>query len=199
MRSKASFGAFVFDLDGTLFDLPVDWKAVRQDLYGLTGVRMEEMSIFKVIRELTLSNPVLRAKLFAAIDARELPAAELAKPIPGALELIPMLAARAGVALVTMQGRQACAKVLERYGLLGRFRVVLTREDSLERSEQLLAACRALETHPADALFVGDKRSDLEAGREVGSTVALVGKKAKREWKPDYLFPKLSELAAFLS
>lgn len=198
MKSRASYAAFVFDFDGTLFDLPVDWKAVRRDLYALTGVRMEEISIFKVIKELTASNPALRARLFAAIDAHEAPAAELAAPIAGALELIPSLAARAGVALVTMQGRAACIRVLERYGVYGWFRVVLTREDSLERSEQILAACRALDAHPRDALFVGDKRSDLEAGREAGAGVVLVGNRAKKEWKPDRLFPKLAELQAFL-
>jgi len=198
MRSRPGYGAFVFDFDGTLFELPVDWKAVRRDLYALTGVRMEEVSIFRVIRELTSSDAALRARLFAVIDTHEATAAELATPIAGALKLVSSLSAGSGLALVTMQGRAACRRVLERYDVFGRFRVVLTREDSLERSEQILAACRALNATPSSALFVGDKRSDLEAGRKVGSEVALVGKRAKREWGPDYLFPKLTELHEFL-
>ena len=198
MRSRPDYSAFVFDFDGTLFDLPVDWKAVRRDLFTLTGVRMEEISIFKVIRELTSSNPALRARLFGVIDTHEATAAELATPMTGSLELISFLSGRAGVALVTMQGRAPCKRVLERYGVFGRFRVVLTREDSLERSEQILAACRALGASPGGVLFVGDKRSDLEAGRETGAEVALVGARAKKEWGPDHLFPKLSELREFL-
>jgi len=198
MKSRTVFSAYVFDFDGTLFDLPVDWKAVRRDLFAMTGVRMEEVSIFRIIKELTVTNAPLRARLFGAIDAHEAPAAETAEPIPGAMELISSLSARAGLGLVTMQGRAACSRVLERKGVLGRFRVVLTREDSLDRSEQILAACRALDAHPGDALFVGDKKSDLEAGREVGAEVALVGARARKEWKPDHLFPRLQELRAFL-
>ena len=194
MKSRRSYAAFVFDFDGTLFDLPVDWKAVRRDLYTLTGVRMEEVSIFKVIGELTSSDVALRARLFTAIDAHEAPAAELATPIEGAMDLVSSLSRWGGMALVTMQGRAACARVLDRYGASGRFRVVLTREDSLDRSEQILAACRALGAQPEDALFIGDKRSDLQAGRAVGVQVALVGTRAKKEWEPDYLFPRLADL-----
>jgi phosphoglycolate phosphatase-like HAD superfamily hydrolase len=198
MKSRAAYSAYVFDFDGTLFDLPVDWKAVRRDLYAVTGVRMEEISIFTVIGKLASSNAALRARLFAAIDAHESPAAERATPIVGALELLSHLEAESGVALVTMQGRAACARVLERYGLSGGFRAVLTREDSLKRSEQLRMAFRALGTRPNQGLFVGDKRSDLAAGREVGAEVALVGTRAKKEWGPDHLFPKLVELQDFL-
>ena len=198
MRSSRSFAGYVFDFDGTLFTLPVDWKAVRRDLFALTGVRMEEVSIFRIIGELTVSNAPLRSRLFALIDAHEAPAAELAAPIPGALELLSTLSARGGVALVTMQGRAACVRVLERFGVASELRVVLTREDSIDRAEQILAGCKALGILPGGALFVGDKRSDLAAGRQVGAEVALVGLRARKEWKPDHLFPELSELLSFL-
>ncbi|HME18935.1 MAG TPA: HAD-IA family hydrolase [Nitrososphaerales archaeon] len=198
MKSEAKYSAFVFDFDGTLFDLPVDWKAVRRDLYALTGVRMEEVSIFTVIEKLTSTDAPLRARLFVAIDAHESPAAERATPIAGALDLISRLAAESRVALITMQGKAACTRVLDRYEITDSFRLILTREDSLERSEQLRAAFRALGTRPSQGLFVGDKMSDLAAGKEVGAEVALVGARAKKEWKPDHLFPKLAELLAFL-
>jgi len=198
MKSSGRYTSYICDFDGTLFDLPVDWKAVRKDLYTITGVEMEEVSIFKVIGELTASNAPLRSRLFATIEAHEAPADELAAPIEGALELVLTLEAKGRLALVTMQGRVACTRVLDRYGLTGRFRPVLSREDSLDRGEQLQAALQALGAYPKEALFVGDKKSDLEAGREVGVDVALVGKRARKEWKPDYLFPRLAELQAFL-
>jgi phosphoglycolate phosphatase-like HAD superfamily hydrolase len=198
MRYKGTYAAYVFDFDGTLFELPVDWKAVRRDLYAITRVHMEDVSIFKVIKQLTLGQVELRADLFAAIDAHEVPAAELATPVEGALDLISSLATRAGIALVTMQGKPACTRVLSRYGVSERFHVVITREDSLDRVDQLRAAAKALDVHLQESLFVGDKRGDLEAGREVGARVALVGTRARKEWRPDYFCPKLKDLGAIL-
>ncbi|MDG6988323.1 MAG: HAD family hydrolase [Nitrososphaerota archaeon] len=178
--------AVVFDLDGTLFHLPVDWKAVRRDLEASYGSGFGGAPIFAKLRELSRSEPGALPRLFAVIDSYEVRAAEDASPVGGSLALLSSARSRRPLALVTMQGRKATARVLARFGLVGSFAAVLTREDSLSREAQILSACRTLGSPPSRALFVGDKRSDLEDGKAAGAKVALVGRRASPEWGGDY-------------
>lgn len=192
-----SYSAAVFDLDGTLIQLPIDWGAVRDDLAPLLGMSLERKSIFVAIDEATSPNSDARRALFDIIDSHEVAHAERATLIEGATSLLSSIPKGFRVALVTMQGRAVCTMVLGRLGLAGFFEEVFTREDSLDRSEQLLLASRSLHVEPSTVLFVGDKLSDLEAGRKLGAKVALVGKRAREEWGPDYFFRELSEMQLF--
>ncbi len=198
MKPTSSTRAIVFDLDGTLFHLPVDWKEVRKDLDALMGRSLDGAPIFDAIAGTTEPGSQARKDLFAVIDRRELPASDSARPIDGAVDLVAFAAARFRIGLVTMQGRLACRRVLLESGQLSRFEVILTREDSLSRKEQILMALRAMSVPPADSLFVGDKRSDLDSGRAIGVEVALVGAGAREEWHPDILCRRLGELQATL-
>ena len=178
--------AVVFDLDGTLFHLPVDWKAVRHDLEASRGSGFGDAPIFVKLGELSRSEPEALPGLFAVIDSHEVKAAEDASPMAGSLALLSGARSRHPLALVTMQGRKATARVLARFGLSDFFAAVLTREDSLSRAAQILSACRTLGALPQRTLFVGDKRSDLEDGRAAGAKVALVGRRASPVWGADY-------------
>jgi phosphoglycolate phosphatase-like HAD superfamily hydrolase len=186
--------AYVFDFDGTLFALPVDWNALRRDLAPVVGARLEGVSIFQAIKEAISLRKELKDKLFAVADAREIPAAEKAVPIDGAVESIRRLSTRSRLALVTMQGTAACNRVLSRYSIKNCFAAVLTREDSLERSEQVLAALAILGVPAGSALFVGDKLNDVIAGRKVGVRVGVVGGVEKQGWGADFLLPDVSAL-----
>ncbi len=178
--------AVVFDLDGTLFHLPVDWKAVRHDLEASHGSGFGDAPIFVRLGELSRSEPGALPGLFAVIDSYEVKAAEDASPVAGSLALLSGARSRHPLALVTMQGTKATARVLARFGLVDFFAAVLTREDSLSRAAQILSACRTLGALPPRTLFVGDKRSDLEDGRAAGAKVALVGRRASPGWGADY-------------
>jgi phosphoglycolate phosphatase-like HAD superfamily hydrolase len=69
-------------------------------------------------------------------------------------------------ALVTMQGKALVTVALERLRLS--FEVVLTREDSLSRVEQLKNAAQKLGTQADDVLFVGNTEGDQLAAEKVG-------------------------------
>jgi phosphoglycolate phosphatase-like HAD superfamily hydrolase len=197
MKSEP-YAAIVFDFDGTLFNLPVDWNEARKDLSVILGIPMGGVSIFDKLREVLSSRPGLKEILFRSLDVREGEAAEVAEPIDGAVDLISWASRVSRLGLVTMQGRASCIRVLDRFGVAQYFGVVLTREDSLERTQQLLSACGSLGARPTDMLFVADKMSDLAAGRKTGATVALVGKMARAEWGPDHLFKDVGGLRALL-
>jgi phosphoglycolate phosphatase-like HAD superfamily hydrolase len=78
-------------------------------------------------------------------------------------------------ALVTMQGRKFATATLKLFDLS--FDVVLTREDSLDRIEQLNTALEKLNTQPPrKILFVGNGKNDEHAALAVGCQFLKVGK-----------------------
>lgn len=73
----------------------------------------------------------------------------------------------------------------------GAVRLLVTREDSLERAVQLRIALRSLVSSPKDTLFTGDRLNDVVCGRRAGDDTALVGREPSGDMKPDYVFPAL--------
>lgn len=188
---------FVFDLDGTLFTLPVDWAAVRDEFAALAGERIEGRPLFQEVQRVSSAKPALKQGILSMIESHELRAADSAKPLPGAVELVYSLFEVSKLALVTLQGRRACDEILRRHKLVDLFEAVVTREDSLDRAAQLEAALNRLGIRPRDAFFVGDRLNDVVCAKRVGVTVALVGKGSSDEPRPDFTFKELSELRAF--
>ena len=54
--------AFVFDLDGTLATIPVDWDRVREKLRDLTGGSEEFRPVFPTIAEVIARQPQVGKK-----------------------------------------------------------------------------------------------------------------------------------------
>ena len=75
---------------------------------------------------------------------------------------------------------------------------MITREDSLDRADQIRLALNRLGAKPAKTLFTGDRLNDVICGRKAGVDVALVGRRRVDDPKPDYSFPSLIELRAYL-
>ena len=193
------FKAIIFDLDGTLFRIPIDWHAVRASVERVSGTRLTQQGLFPQIREIIKTRPELRAPIFKAVDREEAMAVASSLPFPGAVELLENVSPASRLALVTLQGKAFCDALLREFKLDGWFEGVFTRESSLERAEQLAAALKALGVPSADALFVGDKVvDDVSAARTVAVRMALVGGKPGQP-APDHSFPDLFALRAFLT
>jgi phosphoglycolate phosphatase-like HAD superfamily hydrolase len=193
----SDFEYFIFDLDGTLFSLPVDWAAVRDEFAALAGEKIEGKPLFQEVQRVVLARPALKHDILSVIESHELRALDSVKPMPGAVELIYSLFEVSKLALVTLQGRRACDEILRKHKMLDLFETVVTREDSLDRATQLEAALNRLGVRPRDAFFVGDRMNDVVCARKVGVTVALVGKGVRDDLKPDFKFEELAELKAF--
>jgi len=168
---------YVFDLDGTLLSVAVDWSAVRSRLAGLTG-KGDFSPLFETLGEVLADRPGLRPRLLAVIDKFELEGEPRARLNDGSREALRLLSGRAQLALVTMQGSAFRNKVLKRFDLAQYFRVLLSREDSLDRSEQLRMAASGLGADPGDLVFIGDRLNDLASAARVGMRFVLIGKKA---------------------
>lgn len=203
MEGKGSLGgkdysAFVFDLDGTLFSIPVDWGAVRREVGAAAGEAVGGRPLFSFLEELGRKNPERQARTFSIVESYEMTASAASKPMDGAAGLVERLSRASRVALVTMQGRRPCRSVLERHGMLGLFAATVTREDSLDRSIQLRIVLERMRTSHRDALFIGDRLNDVVCARRQQVDVALVGREASGPVKPDYSFPGLLALGKSL-
>jgi len=190
---------YLFDLDGTLFSIPVDWMAVRNELAALAGVPFEGTPLFLKLGQVISERPALQSQAFSIIDSHELRVADSAKPMPGASELLYSLFEVSKIGLVTMQGRRFCDYLLRRHKLTDLFETVVTREDSVDRYLQLEAALNRMGGRAAGSLFIGDRVNDVVNARKAKLKVALIADTQQGEPKPDYGFTSLLELKAWLT
>jgi phosphoglycolate phosphatase-like HAD superfamily hydrolase len=191
--------AYVFDLDGTLATIPVDWDAVRAKLKAVTGIQEEFKPIFPTIGGVIAKNPRLGLEVFSVIDEFESAAAPSARLYEGASELLAKLSERALVSLVTMQGRKTANRILDSYGLKRFFSSCFTREDSMDRAEQLEMALSSMRADRTTSVFVGDRLNDLNAAKKVGIPFVLVRTHGSDPEEGDFpVYHTLAEFAAAL-
>ena len=161
--------AVVFDLDGTLVDLPVDYErlfAEFKEIMHVHEVRPVVDTVSKVVDE------KIRALVFAAWDRAELAVLDEVS-VNGDGMRIYQANANKHRALVTLQGKAVVDAIVKRFGLL--FDVVMTREDSLFRVDQLSKAVEQLNLNILDVLFVGDAESDAVAAAKLGCQFLKIG------------------------
>ncbi len=153
---------YVFDLDGTLVDLPINYWAMSADFKRIMGVE-EVRPIFKTVAAIT--DFQTRKRVFDTWERYEL--AVVNKTIVHE-EGIRIYRAHMGEpkALVTMQGKRAAKLISDKFGL--KFVGVFTREDCFDRVEQLRMAAAKLKVNLRDVLFVGNMDSDAEAAQKTG-------------------------------
>ena len=223
MRFESGFGdieAVLFDFDGTLVHLNIDFAQMRADVeailpkYSLSAEERESLYTLELVEEFarTLAGrdgqetaDAFRQEAEAAILAIEMGAADTAEVHPGVPELLEALRERGiKVGIVTRNCRAAVEYILGRNRLP--HDALLTRDD-VEAVKpdpaHLLAALRLLGVEPHRALMVGDHPMDVRAGRVVGTkTVAvLTGYSPEESFlpeQPDLILERVGELAIYL-
>ncbi|MEM3798112.1 MAG: HAD-IA family hydrolase [Candidatus Bathyarchaeia archaeon] len=160
---------YIFDLDGTLFTIPVDWREVRQELKDLGFNIMDNVPLFKqlVFYE---DQRLFLEKIFETIDKYESKALDKSEPKENAIEMLNKIKGK--IFLVTMQGMKFCSSLLNKFSISNVFSKVITREFSLQRVKQLSYCIEV--SKEKDALFVGDKEDDALASIALGIDFAPV-------------------------
>ncbi|MCX7750598.1 MAG: HAD family hydrolase [Candidatus Bipolaricaulota bacterium] len=154
--------AALVDLDGTIWDNPVRFAAVREAL----GLPLDGRPILHGIRELPQEDQPRALALLAAHEQEGVTRGTLR---PGAEDLLRFLRAK-GVktALVTNNSRASAEAVLARHPLP--FDLVLTRDDGPVKPdpEAFLLPLRRWCIPPREALVLGDSHLDLQAAHGAG-------------------------------
>ncbi len=200
MQRFAGVSAVVFDFDGTLAHLTIDFGRMRRDVlallpaHGVDPDGLERLYVLEMIetaaRRLDAAGgdgAALRVATREAIERIEIEAAAaggLLPGIPAALEALDARGFRLGI--VTRNCAAAVTTVLAGPGG-GRLphRVLLTRDDVPRVKPDpahVEAALVALGVPPCAAVMVGDHPMDVETGRRVGMrTVGVLTGQSPRE------------------
>jgi phosphoglycolate phosphatase len=162
------YDAVVYDLDGTLVELDVDWDEVTVKaaaVLSARGVDTDGMNLWDVLE--TAETRGLRGKVEDIIETHEREGARTSQRLAVADELpvdVP-------VGVCSLNAETACRVALEIHGLDGYVRALVGR-DTVERHkpdpQPLLATIRALETEPSRTLFVGDTQRDRRTAQQAG-------------------------------
>jgi phosphoglycolate phosphatase len=174
------YDAIVYDLDGTLVRLDVDWAAVREQTAAVLTDRDIEVGAADIwtIRELAADHGVLDRvddviAEFEREGARNATRLALADDLPHGVPV--------GVCSLNAEG--ACRIALEHHGLddhvdavVGRGTVETVKPDP----GPLLAALERLGVTPETALFVGDSDTDRVAAERAGTAFEWVSNRSVR-------------------
>jgi len=163
----------IFDLDGTLVRLPIDYEALRLRLYESFNDPLVFDSIYKFLISLDRKR---RQEAFRIMDEFELGSVNKMYVDPTIHEGFKLIRSYTK-ALVTLQGLKPAMLVLEKIGIKEEFSIVVTREFSLNRVEQIKYVMDKLGAEDERTIFIGDTENDLMAAKTLGILPIIVGSK----------------------
>ena len=162
MRLKGA----IFDMDGTVVDVPYDWGEIKAEL------ETQGKPILPYIHN--LGEPE-RSEKWRILERFEYEATQKAKLKPGMREFLGLLSAR-GVkkALVTNNSRKNVSFLLKKFRL--EFDCVISRERGLWKPSgaPILVALKELQLDKEECCVVGDSHFDVRAAEEAGIPLIFI-------------------------
>ena len=214
-RTMEFLQAILFDNDGVLVDTEALYFRANREALATVGAVLDEATYVEcLLREgvgvwhLAEARGVSPAGIEALRALRDRRYFELVDEteilIPGVVDLLPKLAARFRMAIVTSSEPGPFARTHARTGLLPHFEFALTRFDyqqSKPHPEPYLTAVARLELPPAHCLVIEDSERGLRAAKAAGLRCWVVpsGLTAAGNFAAaDAIFPDLATAAARL-
>ncbi len=190
--------AIVFDFDGTLAKLNIDFTAMRMSLLKLmakAAVPTKEIQGLHILEMINAAGSLLSERgpeaqadfihsAHEIVTRLEIDAAETGSLFDGTRMLLKELRVRSiRTGVVTRNCRAAVFRVFPDIGTY--CQAILTREDPPHvkpHPDHLKAALKALRVDPAESAMVGDHPMDIRLGREAGTdTIGVLTGHSERE------------------
>lgn len=188
----------IFDLDGTILRLPINYKALREELkkiFKKFGIKSEfkplltsidnSVSLIKKNFGVTIATKISLIA-YKTLEKYELDAVRKSEMIYGAKRTLRRLK-KLGfkLALFSRNGKAAVVKSLRKFGLRNYFDVIVTRDDVKKQKphpEALHKILEYLKIKPSQALVVGDHPYDIMAAKNCGiKSVGILSKNIDEE------------------
>ncbi len=175
-EAVTSYRGVVFDFDGTLFDLQVDWDRLRRIL----AVRFPGFTFDRISHGLAeleaAKGPVLLREAFDLIHHFEI--ALPAMPIEKTLDIACACCMRGQrIAIFSSNMEASIRHVLRKEGLPDLFDTIIGGDSVRFRKphpEGLIRAMNALGTHANETIYVADGEAELDTGRRAEMRTYLV-------------------------
>jgi haloacid dehalogenase superfamily, subfamily IA, variant 1 with third motif having Dx(3-4)D or Dx(3-4)E len=161
--------AVVYDLDGTLVTLAVDWDAVATDViavYEDSGIDATGAGLWSLLED--ADDHGIAEEVEAAISRHEREGARRSRRC-GLADELPTRSVPVGVCSLNCEA--ACRIALETHGLATDVDAVVGRDSVATHKpdpEPLLATIEAIGVDPADAVFIGDSPRDETTAERAG-------------------------------
>jgi len=180
--------AVIFDLDGTLADFNLDYKAVRVEVRNFlvknglpASILSTDESIFEMLKkaQIYLKNNAksertiekIHGKALAIAEKYELEAAKNTSLLPGVTEILKTLKKmELKIGLFTINSEESTNYILKRFRIARFFDAIIPRDNVKyvkPSSEHLEATLRALKVSPDETVVVGDGVSDMKCAKEL--------------------------------
>jgi HAD superfamily hydrolase (TIGR01549 family) len=152
--------AVIFDLDGTLVNLPIDYEKFEAEIAKLA----KTSKIKPITKTIAGFNKEAKKAIFEVWSKLEAQAWKTATVNQNGMELFEKYHFQRK-ALVTMQGEALVDEICKALNL--HFDFIVTRESSLDRVEQLFLAKEKLGVNFKNTLFIGNTEGDQKAAKAV--------------------------------
>lgn len=167
----------IFDLDGTLVKLDIDYSYIREKLREFFKTESEFSSLLSTIKKLSKTNQELMSAL-KIISDEELKAAQQITMNNDLIQLLEFLKSSGYIiALVTLQDRKTTMKVLSNLLITDLIDSIVTRDDSTDRLNQIQLTLESFEISPTESIMVGDRQNDISSALKLGCKPILINKK----------------------
>lgn len=170
-KNLDAFDAVVFDFDGTIAKLAVDWRAVQTDIAELLDEHLHDplteynrTELLRIARKAGVYGDV--ESLLTAAENDAVPDSSVHH------ERLEITSLECPIGICTANGSAPVRALLERHGLDETFEKIVTRDTLPERKPDprpLLHCIKGLGTAPGNTLFVGDERTDAIAAQRAGT------------------------------
>jgi HAD superfamily hydrolase (TIGR01509 family) len=202
----------IFDFDGTLFRLDVDWEKLRQELHDYFSDRGVEIrfkplweNIFRAVDSVKAGRRGALSDVRTIVERAELKNIGRVAEMPGATSTLKLL--KEGgflMAVLSCNGRLCIERTLKKFGVLEHFDTIVTRDDEFEIKPSPAAVEHLLKkfgVRKQDAVMIGDGWRDLEVARKSGIMSVIVSH-GGQDWglinKPDHVIKNIGELLEVL-
>lgn len=166
----------IFDLDGTLVHLDVDWQGFRDRLAGFLDEDVlpagaDRPATWTLARLADRGEDEASARVLQILRSVELGGAVRSDPLEPGMTLFRRVQDGRPLALVTNNTRAAAQEALRRHGLRPHFEKVVALEDMDRHKpdpdglEQVLSA---FDVPRENVLFIGDGAKDRKAAEQAG-------------------------------
>lgn len=153
--------AVIFDLDGTLIHLPINYEKLFHEIKKI----LKTDNVRPLLETITKVDEKRKKEIFQVWNAIELETLPNVTLIAEGKAIYEKFSEKPK-ALVTMQGKPLVQAALKNFDLS--FDAIATREDGFDRTKQLRLVQQKLNLEFINILFVGNKDYDQIAAKNVG-------------------------------